>query len=270
MKKQEEKQVHWNLDIQCKYENFSDTQYYKNIILHIPHASTAIPNIVRGLEMLDEEEKKLIDFYTDELFAADEEHKHIETIIFPFCRLYCDVERLSNDPLESKGLGIWYHRSTADCSLRAWGRRQESHQLYNQFHYEVITKFINLDSHIGNQCLLIDCHSFSALPNLLNLNPPQDIDICIGFNEDETRPSNRVIGLVKSYFAQKDYRVGINTPFSNSKTFDVPGGNKYHSMMIEVNKSLYMNEGTLEKTQGFYRLHHHLQELYLMLSAEKL
>jgi len=117
----------------------------------------------------------------------------------------------------------------------------------------------------GPGLLLIDCHSFSSLPNLLNANPPQDIDICIGFNEDETKPSKVVIGNIQNYFISKGYRVGINNPFSNSKTFDVPGGNKYHSVMIEVNKQLYMNEETLEKTAGFLRLHNDIQGLYDML-----
>ncbi len=38
-------------------------------------------------------------------------------------------------------------------------------------------------------------------------------------------------------------KVGIITPFSNSKTFDVPI--KYYSVMIEVNKRRYMDEESL-------------------------
>lgn len=49
-------------------------------------------------------------------------------------------------------------------------------------------------------------------------------------------------------------------PFSNSKTFDVPI--EYHSVMIEVNKCLYMDELTLEKTDGFDQLKADIQSLY--------
>lgn len=36
--------------------------------------------------------------------------KKIETAVFPYCRLFCDVECLINDPLEKEGLGISYSR----------------------------------------------------------------------------------------------------------------------------------------------------------------
>ena len=115
--------------------------------------------------------------------------------------------------------------------------------------------------------LLIDCHSFSALPNLLNANPP-DIDICIGYNDDETRPNKVVIGNIVQYFKSLGYKVGINTPFSNSKTFLVPV--KYNSVMIEVNKRLYMDENTLEKSEGFEKPKQDIQSLYeVLLKDEK-
>lgn len=107
--------------------------------------------------------------------------------------------------------------------------------------------------------LLLDCHSFSSLPNLLNSNPP-NIDICVGFNDDATCPSETIINYIVQYFQSLGYKVGVNNPFSNSKTFDVPV--KYHSIMIEVNKRLYMDEQTLEKTAEFDKVRNEIQALY--------
>ena len=115
---------------------------------------------------------------------------------------------------------------------------------------------------MSGSILLIDCHSFSALPNLLNSNPP-DIDICVGYNDDETCPNKVVIGNIVQYFKTLGYKIGINEPFSNSKTFSVPVA--YHSFMIEVNKKLYMNEQTMEKTEGFAKLKMEIQNLYSLL-----
>ena len=118
-----------------------------------------------------------------------------------------------------------------------------------------------------NKILLIDCHSFSALPNLLNPTPP-DIDICIGYNDDETRPYTKTIDNIVQFFKSLGYKVGINEPFSNSKTFPVPV--EYHSVMIEVNKRLYMNEQTLDTIDRFYKLKHDIQSLYnLLLYGQK-
>ncbi|QIA06473.1 N-formylglutamate amidohydrolase [Draconibacterium halophilum] len=64
----------------------------KQLILHIPHASTQIPDYTGFLlssEALQEEILKLTDWYTDELFA----NKRDEAIIAPFSRVFCDVER---------------------------------------------------------------------------------------------------------------------------------------------------------------------------------
>jgi len=233
---------------------------YENLLLHIPHASTAMPAGVLNTT-LDEEEQLLIDYYTDELFMPDEESARIEVVVFPYCRLFCDVERLPDDPLEARGLGISHERRTADGQLRTFGSKQDAYKTYDRYHCDVVTQITDKRLPL----LLIDCHSFSAHPNLLVANPPQDIDICIGYNDDVTRPEQAVIDAIHYYFISRGYRVGINTPFSNSKTFDVPGGNNYHSVMIEVNKSVYMNEETQKKTEGFHRLHADLQTLYSFL-----
>ena len=40
---------------------------------------------------------------------------------------------------------------------------------------------------------------------------------------------------------------------------------QYHSVMIEVNKRLYMDELTMEKTEGFYKLRQEIRALYDLL-----
>ena len=234
---------------------------YKQILLHIPHSSTQFPESVRySFSDLDVEERRLIDYYTDELFKPDEEWEVIHSVEFPYCRLYCDVERLINDPLEENGLGVSYRRWIPSASghgqtYRSFGTKEQAFKLFADYHARVKKQMVEL----GSDLLLIDCHSFSSLPNLLCSNPP-DIDICIGFNDDATCPNKVVIGNIKQHFASRGYKVGINMPFSNSKTFEVPV--EYHSVMIEVNKCLYMNEQTLEKTDGFDQLKADIQSLY--------
>lgn len=115
---------------------------------------------------------------------------------------------------------------------------------------------------MGEETLLIDCHSFSSMPTLLN-ESPSDIDICIGYNDDETRPNKVTIGNIIQHFKAKGYKVGVNEPLSNSKTFSVPV--KYHSVMLEVNKRLYMNDQTHEKTEGFKQLKLDIEAMYDLL-----
>lgn len=237
---------------------------YQNLLLHVPHSSIVFPGESDfTFNDLDEEERLLIDYYTDELFIPECADGKIVTAVFPYCRLYCDVERLVNDPLEKEGLGISYSRWVAidesSKELRSFSSIKSAFKLYSDFHTETALKILNT---IGTK-LLIDCHSFSSLPNLLNRNPPADIDICIGFNDDSTCPNRATIGDIIHHFVSLGYKVGVNHPFSNSKTFSVP--DEYHSVMIEVNKKLYMDEHTLEKKDGFDRLKADIQSLYTFL-----
>ncbi|MCR5131790.1 MAG: N-formylglutamate amidohydrolase [Prevotella sp.] len=212
---------------------------YDSVLLHVPHSSTKFPEgSGYSFEDLDEEERLLIDYDTDVLFAPEEESERVRMVVFPYCRLYCDVERLIHDPLEKEGLGISYGRwkkqeKSQNLIWRSFSSLQEAFGLYADFHAMVAKKIVEMKG----KRLLIDCHSFSSKPNLLNANPP-DIDICIGFNDDETCPERKVIEMIAQHFRKRGYKVGINTPFSNSKTFEVPVD--YHSVMIEVNKRKYL------------------------------
>ena len=234
---------------------------YENVLLHVPHSSMNFPEgTLHHFNDLDEDERLLIDYYTDELFVPDVPVKHIEHAVFPYCRLYCDVERLINDPLEKEGLGISYNRRVGDgsCVYHSFSKMEDAFSMYVDFHSMVAKRMVMC----GDNLLLIDCHSFSNLPNLLNSAPP-DIDICIGYNDDDTFPGNVVVDSITSHFESRGYKVGINTPFSNSKTFAVPM--EYHSVMIEVNKRLYMDEATLEKSRGFEKLRDDMLSLYGVL-----
>ena len=235
---------------------------YKNIVLHIPHSSRLFPkHSAHSFDLLDDEEKKLIDFYTDELFIPQGKDDRIKSVVFPYCRLYCDVERLCNDPLEREGLGIsygrWAYKGNHTTIYRSLGKSLYAYRDYLNFHSDMA---MILAEDLTTP-LLIDCHSFSSLPNLLN-KTSSDIDICIGYNEDETRPGLVVMGNIKNHFQNLGYKVGINNPFSNSKTFNVPGLYQYHSVMIEVNKRLYMNEFSIEKNDRFEKIKTDIQSLY--------
>lgn len=235
---------------------------YDNLLLHIPHSSSAFPEESEySWNDLFDEERLLIDYYTDELFVPEKQSEQISSIIFPYCRLYCDVERFINDPLEKDGLGISYSRiiqTQTGYTYRSFSSLKSVFKLYSNYHTEASLQIMES---MGIP-LVIDCHSFSSHPNLLCTNP-QDIDICIGYNNDETCPHKVIIGNIIQYFKSKGYKVGVNTPFSNSKTFSVP--KEYHSVMIEVNKRLYMDEFTFMKYDNFNELRHDIQSLYTMI-----
>ena len=92
-----------------------------------------------------------------------------------------------------------------------------------------------LRSNLCPNALLLDCHSFPS--------EMSDVDICIGYNEDWSKPNKEAIELAVNLFEDCGYKVGINEPYSNSETPDCPF--TYQSMMLEVNKKTYMEDGSL-------------------------
>lgn len=230
---------------------------YQNIVLNIPHNSRLIPPTLARWEghphpkELEEKSFYLIDYFTLILFSPGIHNPRVYNINSSLHRMIVDMERMPNDPLEDKGFGI-----VSQWALDWYGEefRTRAMELYSNYHRWAKDTINTLD-----HTLLIDCHSFSAHPTPLCECPP-DIDICIGWNEDETKPSLEVLDLVVSYFTNLSYSVGLNEPFSNSKTF--PGAHNYHSLMIEINKRCYMNEETVEKTEGFFKMQKELFELY--------
>ncbi len=87
-----------------------------------------------------------------------------------------------------------------------------------------------LKSQLCEGALLLDCHSF-----------PQDqgdVDVCIGFNEDWSKPDRELLDYAVNLFEDNGYSVGINYPYSNSEAPACPFN--YQSMMLEVNKRVYL------------------------------
>ena len=236
---------------------------FKTIILHIPHASSSFEFAGKDefVSMWLQEAEPLIDWYTDELFSPQMHDETIIPVVFDTCRTLVDVERMCYDPLEEKGLGITAYPLLQGGEIR--NTREED--------IRYMKKYLNHQHKLANllvehhNSLLIDCHSFSSRPTILqpDASRNQDVDICIGFNEDNTRPSDEVLSIVYEHFDNKGYKVAVNTPFSNSKTVETPA--KYTSLMIEINKAIYMDESTLAKAESFEKVRMDLCSLYKKL-----
>lgn len=266
---------------------------YQALVLNIPHASTNIPEEFMPTQpwirknnpvgIYQERSRPLIDYFTDELFAVDNDER-ITPIVATICRTLCDVERMIDDPLEKDGYGIICSKimqtssPTAGSSSSHWVMRRYDYkpnnynllQYYVDYQHRLSSAILNASfvkgyphiPHTNNSVLLLDCHSFSSMPTALCDPGPaeEQVDICVGYNDDATLPPAEMIDLVVSHFEELGYKVGRNTPFSHSKTVECPV--PYHSLMIEVNKRCYMNEQTLEKTEGFVSLQKAIRDLY--------
>jgi len=196
---------------------------------------------------LDNEIRLMTDHSTGDLFRSNCTNVH--AIIASVSRLVVDVERFEDDSQEimSKiGMGAVYTKTSQQTPLRRALTEDERKFLLNNYyhpHHKALTKKVFKILEKYGRCLILDCHSFPSRPLPYELN--QDIirpDICIG-----TDPFHTSKNLENSFFhsfSEAGLHVAINTPFSGAM---VPlkyyqQDKRVSAIMVEVNRSLYMNE----------------------------
>jgi N-formylglutamate amidohydrolase len=210
------------------------------MILHIPHSSHILPNDKIVEEHLSVFE--LTDWRTDDLFQS----VGSERLVFPYTRLFCDVERLVNDPLESSGQGIMYRKGYDGeiINMKKYGFSDEERmQHYHDHHNKLEALVMNQLSYNG-KCVLVDCHSYSDRQARATNTP----DICIGSN---LTTSKKLIELVAYEFLSKRYTVGLNVPYGNSILPNNKNIDGLESIMIEVHKRTYVDVDLLEDTPQY-------------------
>ena len=89
------------------------------------------------------------------------------------------------------------------------------------------------------------------------------MDICIGINDDWSRPEDVMLERILDHFQRMGYRVVINEPYSNSVAPDC--GILYRSLMIEVNKRTYMCGGMTLELLHAKRLRTALESFFVSL-----
>lgn len=220
-----------------------------NILLNIPHDSTITFYDEWNSRDLKKEVMKWADLFTAKLFMTNES-KNIKSVVGNVSRFVCDFERLENDPLEEIGQGIIYTKFNGFERIIPEERKQK---IMKELYYPYIEKVKNS---LNVNSLLIDCHSFPT-------EVAKDIDINFGYNDDWSKPSNKIIDLVLDHF--KGYKVGVNTPYGNS--FSPKTDFVYPSIMIEINKKLYLSNNN-EFRGDAYKFHFKIVSLYRKILKE--
>lgn len=220
---------------------------YDNIVLNIPHSgSNGLPAGWENTDGLTKSVNRWTDWHTDYIFTC--QHPDVQAVIAQQSRFVLDVERLLDDPLESIGQGIIYTQFNGNKRTVSPEEHEHLMQQYN-LHIE------KLRSKINEHTLLIDCHSFPS--------DMEDVDICIGFNEDWSKPPVSLINFVQDYFEGNGLSVGINSPFSNSISPETQF--TYHSFMIELNKRIYLNESDCTCNENADRIKEIINHLYSLI-----
>lgn len=248
----------------------------RRLILHIPHASKYIPimdGFVAGEDVLQQEILKLTDWFTDNLFFSETDLM----VVAPFSRIFCDVERFANnshEPMAKFGMGALYEKTDNGKALRKVSQelRDNIIEKYYLKHHEKLNSVIKEQLAKHKSVTIIDCHSFSNTPFERDINKsPNRPDVNIG--TDPFHTPKELVDFTVEFFTSKGYTIGIDWPYSRTM---VPSmyykkNRNVYSIMIEVNRKLYLMDNTNLKSSGYNKLKNDIQLLMENLrSAQKI
>lgn len=162
---------------------------YKNIklkmekIFHIPHSSLYIPpnyinEYVVSKEKLEYDVMIMSDIKTNEFVDSE------DCIIFPYSRLFCDVERFNSDEEEmnSVGMGVLYNKNHNLEIIRP--NPSKDIMKYYEEHHNILNTITSKKLLNNKELLFIDLHSYSEKPLKYELHKDKKRpEICIGINE---------------------------------------------------------------------------------------
>ena len=233
----------------------------KCLVIHIPHSSLKLSKIFKDKCLLDKDELKyenllLTDLYTNRFF-----NRLKYTIIrFKYSRLFCDVEKFKDDSKEvmSKvGMGVIYTKTLNKDKLIDVDEEYRNFVIskyYDKYH-ERVDNLVNRKLSKFNKCFILDFHSFSDLQVSELLGYSDTCDICIGI--DDFFSDKRINKFTYNFFKKLGYNVKYNYPYKgtyiNNEVFN-NRDKRVKSIMLEINKKLYVNDKFKLDKNKFYKL----------------
>jgi len=228
----------------------------KSLILHIPHSSVNFPNregYLLSQYQLEQEILELTDWHTDDLFSVQ------DAIILKadFSRIFCDVERFADDAREEMaqfGMGVLYEKTDEGRELRRVSPELRDTILREYYypHHKQLEDTVAEQLKTYGKALILDCHSFPNIPLIRDFAqslPRPDFNI-------GTHPFHTPKTLIEQsirFFRERNYTLGIDWPYDGTM---VPlaylnKNSKVQSIMLEVNRKLYMESSTNKKTENY-------------------
>jgi len=225
------------------------------VVLHLPHASTVMPDLDGFVGNWRQEIDLLTDWATEDIFDV----KGAERVIAACSRVYCDVERYADDALEPMarlGMGAVYTHADDGAILRHVdaGMRARIIATWHRPHHQRLSHVVCNLLKQGRPVVLIDGHSFSDLPFRRDDDQRRPRpDICLG--TDRTWSAPAATERMRSAAAEQGFSVSINAPYGGAM---VPEGvpdldptcqARFKSYMIELNRRLYLRGAMAVPTQ---------------------
>jgi N-formylglutamate amidohydrolase len=225
------------------------------------------------------------DAFVDELFADAAAHG-APILCAAVARAYVDLNR---DPAEldpdmfTDSPGLSMHSARVQAGLgaipRIAGDGQEIYwrklpgaeaakrlSLVHRPYHAMLRALVDEALRQFGCAVLIDCHSMPSAAR-----GPQQPDVVLGDRYGAScHPS--ITALAETALRRMGYRVARNTPFAGGHTTQTYGRpqRKVHALQVELNRSLYLDERTMDRGPGFRRVRADMARLAAALAEAEL
>lgn len=244
------------------------------VVFDSPHSGVNYPrdfDFICPLAALRQAE----DTYVEELFAAAPEFG--ATLLYAlFPRSYIDVNRAADDivpslleepwpgvlrPSEKSAVGLGLIRSQIrpgqplyDGRLSVAAVAERIDRYYRPYHFQTAEILDGLAARFG-AAWLVDCHSMPSAGLPAGRRGGRGVDFVIG-DRDGTTSERGFVDYLAVRLRAMGYSVALNQPYKGVemvRRYGDPARGR-HAVQLEINRSLYMNEETLEKKADFDEL----------------
>jgi len=230
-----------------------------------------------------------VSMYMDEFFFVAPDYG-ATLLIASFPHTYIDANRSVRDidpnlidgewpfpveqsPTGERGLGLIKTTSRYGTPLQE-GRltvEELSHRIthYHEPYHRELSRVIREKRSKFGVAVQVSCHCMSAIGMPTHADPGKErADFCIG-DMHGTTSSPEYLEFVVSALKDAGYSVTINTPYDGgtlmSHNADI--ANNVHSLMIEINKKLFMDISTFKPTPGVLATRQTVEEVVRRLCA---
>ncbi|MFC3689805.1 N-formylglutamate amidohydrolase [Aquipuribacter hungaricus] len=224
------------------------------VVLHVPHASRAVPDGVRAGLLLDDdgletELDRMTDTATDVLagLAAGAAAVTPWRWVNPWSRLVVDPERFpdAREEMLAVGMGAVYARTSDGRPLRAPdpGRDEDLLARYFRPYADGLADLVDDRLAACGSAVLLDVHSYprDALPYERHGDGPRP-QVCLG--ADAVHTPGWLLDAARAAFGAH-HEVGLDSPFSGSYTPTRHHGHdrRVATVMVEVRRDVYLDDG---------------------------
>jgi N-formylglutamate amidohydrolase len=264
------------------------------LVLDSPHSGHDFPADFDAV-VSERELREAEDCYVDELYAAAHE-LGVPLLAATFPRTYLDPNRNAGDvdleliegrlpsdwpwayrPSGKARIGkslIWRTledgRSIYARKLKPETVRRRIERAHTPYHHS-LKELLEASVRRYGKVYHINCHSMRCVAGKQSEDGAGQVrpDFVIG-DRDGTTCEPRFTETVRSTLAGMGYHVTVNDPYKGVelvRAYSDPKAAR-HSLQIEINKRLYMDEETLQKNAGFASLQKNLGELLKIVVDE--